>query len=210
MHLKDEEVMWKMFESFLLFGVELRRWELYEACFMCKDLKHNDLSYKYWFSSNKHKQKHQSQKPFSTLVAFIPQSLLCKSEKESVQWWWEGPRGMEGNKVEGHLLLADRSERACRLPWTGRFHYLHPHHHWGLSLPAEGLSRNLTWGNPHLWPSLSLSSCFIASYDFQIGQRSSIFVLLESLPIFLLSCFILFMKLCFIFICFYPFLSSVE
>lgn len=49
-----------------------------------------------------------------------------------------------------------------------------------------------------LLDSLSLGSCFIASYDFQIGQRSFIFVLFESLPIFLLSCFILPMKLCFI------------
>lgn len=74
---------------------------------------------------------------------------------------------------------------------------------WG-GVVGEGEDSHLSIA---LLDSSSLSFCFIASYDFQIGQRSFLFVLFESLPIFLLSFHS--MRLSFLSpICFYVFLLS--
>lgn len=84
-------------------------------------------------------------------------SFANQRRRVSVQRWWDNPGGPEGSKVEWHLLLADRSERACRLPRKGRLHYLHPHHH----SPETSPGATLTSGPPWLLVSQLLFYCFL-------------------------------------------------
>lgn len=121
-----------------------------------------------------------------------------------------GERASEGTGQKGvaAVLLANSLGGVCSnnppppspAPWPRAA----CSHCQGLALLAQPLARDPTWRNSHLWPSLTpcLSALvLLLPMVSQIGQRTFMFVLFESLPFFfffLLSCFIPSMKLCFI------------
>lgn len=144
---------------------------------------------KYWFGSNKSKQRNIKAEsplrgwwPLHCKVSFSDQRKVFKGGT-----WVPGTRGQKG--CSGSSCLLTGQEERADLSQEARGQYLQPPHCRGLDLLAETLPHRGcgSEGGPHLsmalLDSLSLSSCFIASCDFQIGPRIFLFVLLESLPI---------------------------
>lgn len=210
MHLRDGEVKWKMFHLFRSFGSEWTRWELREACFICEGLKYNDSRSTQIPVRSQQVSSHRESSKLRALSKagglYIAKDSL-RPEKEGLRRGWAGLWGHRAEGCSGRAAgqqfgrsVQQQPAPPSPAPWPRAA----CSHCQGLALLAQPLARDPTWRNSHLWPSLTpcLSALvLLLPMVSQIGQRTFMFVLFESLPFFfffLLSCFIPSMKLCFI------------
>lgn len=224
MHLRDGEVKWKMFHLFRSFGSDWTRWELREACFICEGLKYNDSRSTQIPVRSQQVSSHRESSKLRALSKagglYIAKDSL-RPEKEGLRRGWAGlwghrAEGCSGRAAGQQFGRSVQQQPAPPLPRPVAKGCMQPLPRACSSCSASRQRSHLEELSPlALLDSLSLSSCFTASYGFP-NRTEDLYVCFVWKPalffffFYSLASSLPWSSVLFLFICFYLFLLSAE